>query len=315
VAGREAEVSAKVLFTALNAGQWRATVQDVRVHGFVPVPAPLLLAALPAGLGLLPGAVNPDGPAALHWAAAPPPLLRPRGLTEFDIDVTAMVLTALLPAAGWRMPSIGGPGEGRASLPVNLGGGRIGFHLGPDADVAPPSLPDADATTRATVVPEIPADRGLAALAEAALFSGDVRPAIEGFRRALVAQPDNDFARERLFQLLGAAPDGLVELEALADDCLLARPNFLLAMVAKAVAAAEDGRAPEAGWLYARVASEAEAAGEILDEIAARLAAVEQFTLAGDPDAAAVALDKAKARRPEHPGVRRAVAARAKAPR
>jgi hypothetical protein len=233
-----------------------------------------------------------------------------------------------LPAAGWRLPALGdgagrdgagadaGGDEALVSLPVNLGAGRIGFALGRAGDVGAvaPAVPvDADATTRATVVvPEAPADRGLAALAEAALFSGDVRPAIEGFRRALVAQPDNDFARERLFQLLGASPDGQVEAEALADDCLLARPNFLLALVAKAVAAAEDGRAPEAGWLYARVASEAEAAGEILDETAARLAAVEQFTLAGDHDAAAVALDKARARRPDHPGVRRAAAARAK---
>jgi hypothetical protein len=322
VAGREAEVSAKVAFTALAQGQWRVNLHDARVHGFVPIPAPLLLAALPAALGLFagPDATDPTGaPAQIHWTAAAPPLLRPRGLTEFDLDVAAMVLVALLPAAGWRLPALGdGAGdEALASLPVNLGAGRIGFALGRAGEIveAAPLPPiDADATTRAIPmpIPDAPADRGLAALAEAALFTGDVRPAIEGFRRALVAQPDNDFARERLFQLLSASPDGLVELEALADDCLLARPNFLLALVAKAVAAAEDGRAPEAGWLYARVASEAEAAGELLDETAARLAAVEQFTLAGDHDAAAVALDKARARRPEHPGVRRAVAARVK---
>ena len=150
----------------------------------------------------------------------------------------------------------------------------------------------------------------MAALAEATLSTGEVRAATEGFRRALVAQPDNDFARERLFQLLGAASDGLRELETLADECLAARPDYALAQVAKAVAAAEDGRAPEAAWLFARVAAEAEAAGEVLDEVAARVAAAEQFTRAGDHDAATAALQRALLLRPEHAAAKRAWAAR-----
>jgi hypothetical protein len=299
VAGREAEVSTKIAVVAQPEGLWRITLHDARVHGFVPVPAPLLLAALPAALGLAPRSAHVP----THWTASPPALLRPRGLTETDVDVAGIVLVSVLPAAGWRLPSR----EGLVSRPIEIGAGRIGFNLGPDESDRPAFMVPA-----AEPPSVLPADRGLAALAEAALYAGEVRSATEGFRRALFAQPDNDFARERLFQLLSAASDGLAEVEALADDCLLARPNFLLALVAKAVAAAEDGRAPEAAWLYTRVASEAEAAGELFDEVAARVAAAEQFSRAGDEASAGTALEQALERRPEHAAARRAVADRAR---
>jgi hypothetical protein len=310
VAGREAELSAKVAFDVQPEGLWRITFRDARVHGFVPIPAPLLLAALPAALGLV-GPVT-DAPVAAtakvgHWSASPPALVRPRGLTEWDVDVSQLVLVSLLPAAGWRLPARGGLASRPIDLGVGAGGlsGRLGFALAPRGESEPVVAADA------VSFPTSP-DRGLAALAEAALFAGEVRPATEGFRRALVVEPDNDFARERLFQLLSASPDGLSELEALADDCLVARPHFLLALVAKAVAAAEDGRAPEAAWLYARVAAEAEAAGEVFDEVAARVAAAEQFARAGDEDAAQVSLQTALARRPEHAGARRGLVAGAR---
>jgi hypothetical protein len=310
VAGREAELSAKVVVGTEPGGQWRITLVDARVHGFVPVPAPLLLAGVPAALGLLAGGTGAGGDLghAHHWATIAPSLVHARGLTEFDLDIAAVVLVALLSAAGWRLPSR----EGLVSLPLGLGDGRVAFALGVDPDPVTRDPAGAGANGSAA---QASSERGLASLAEAALFAGEVRAATEGFRQALAAEPDNDFARERLFQLLGASSDGLPELETLADDCLLARPNFLLGLVAKAVAAAEDGRAPEAAWLYSRIAAEAEAAGEVIDEVAARVAAAEQFIRAGEESSAVVALEKALAVRPDHAGARRAVAARAEGTR
>jgi hypothetical protein len=302
VAGREAELSAKVGFAETSEGWWRITLHDARVHGFVPLPAPLLLAALPVALGV--GAMDETrGGERMppHWSARPPALLRGRGLTEIDVDVAQLVLTSVLPAAGWRLPAR----TDLRSRPVDVGAERIAFSLTPEAS-APPALTAADDLAAR---PAPASERGLAVLAEAALVAGEVRPATEGFRRALAAEPDNGFARERLFQLLASMPDGLTELEALADDALLSRPGFHLALVGKAVAAAEDGRAGEAAWLYARLAGEAETAGEILDETAALVAAAEQWDRAGDADAAQAAREKIAARRPGNAGPRRGLGA------
>ena len=131
VAGREADLTAKVTVVPRPAGWWRVTLQDARVHGFVPVPAPLLLdrAAGRAGPCRAGGQRAPRLRAG-HWAIRAPALLRARGLTEADIDASELVLVSVLASAGWRLPAR----DGLESRPVDLAAGRLGFAL------APPSL-------------------------------------------------------------------------------------------------------------------------------------------------------------------------------
>ncbi len=295
IAGRTAGVSAKAVLVPRPEGAYRIALRDARVHGYLPVPAPLLLASLPVALGFVVEAGGQGEVARTtgrHWMASPPSLIDVRGLTEIDLRASEAALTALLASAGWRLPSL----EGLVSQPLAVSGERLTFALVPESR---------DPVASSETLPDVP-DRGFAALAEAALFAGEVRAAAEGFRRALDAQPDNDFARERLFQLLGAQHGGLRELERLADECLEQRPGFSVALVAKAVAAAEDGRHAEAGWLYSRLAARAEEDGEALDEVTARLAAAAALAKADDEEGAWGALDRATVLRPLHPGVRAA---------
>jgi hypothetical protein len=300
VAGRQAELTARLTVSERPGGAWRFALSQARLHGFLAIPAPLLLAALPAALGL--------GEGGTHWALRPPALVHTRGLTEWDLDLVDLVLVARLVEGGWRMPGR----EQLESRPVELGEGRVSFTLGPPSDgltndrhhedekdgekddheAGEPRLAEA---RMATVV-----DRGLAALAEAAFSAGELRPAAEGFRRALAAEPGNDFARERLFQLLASFPDGLRELEGLCDGSLESQPDFALALTGKAVAAAELGRPDQSAAIYARLAAKAQAQGEVVEEAAAQMAAAEQLMRARDAAAASVALERVLTLRPGH---------------
>jgi hypothetical protein len=334
VAGREAELTAKLTVSTVaarpgaTAGTWRFALTEARLHGFVAIPAPLLLAGLPAALGLLADGVGATGseegrarasvstdaqdadvdddrlpgplaaPSAAHWAMRSPALIRPRGLTEWDVDLAELVLVARLAPAGWRLPAR----ERLESRPVAIAEGRLAFALGRPGDVPEPEGEgEGDGERRPGEV----AERGLAALAEAAFSAGELRPAAEGFRRALAAEPGSAFARERLFQLLGSFPDGMRELDSSCDAALEGQPDLGLALVGKAVAAAEGGRAADAAAIYTRLAVAAEADGETLDEAAAWMAAAEQLRRAGDQAAALGALERVLALRPDH-----AVAAR-----
>jgi tetratricopeptide (TPR) repeat protein len=290
VAGREAELTARLTVSARPGGAWRLALGEARLHGFVPIPAPLLLAALPAAVGL--------GEGGGHWAMRPPALLHGRGLTEWDLSLCELVLVARLVETGWRLPAR----DGLESRPLEVADGRLRFTLGaPDQEGAGEGEQDVDGHGEhgGERVAEV-AERGLAALAEAAFSAGELRPAAEGFRRALAAEPDSAFARERLFQLLASFPDGLRELEGLCDGVLAEQPELALALTGKAVAAAEGGRPEEAATIYARLAVSAHAAGEPLEEAAAQMAAAEQLQRAGDAAAASIALERVLALRPEH---------------
>ncbi|HEY0705857.1 MAG TPA: hypothetical protein VGG33_03625 [Polyangia bacterium] len=282
----EAELTCRVAFEGLAGGVWRVALRDTRLHGTLPVPAPLLLAALPAALGLAPETVTTQP----HRAMVPPPLIQPRGVTEWDVDVVTLALLDELVTAGFRLPAR----AGLRAAPVELSDGRLLFRLVSEGEEASHAAPDEAGVQ----------DRGLAALAEVAFCAGEVRAAAEGFRRALDAEPNNLFARERLLQLLASFPEARLDLEALAEEHLSqhAAGEAGLALVAKAVAALADERETEAAWLYARVAAAAAANGEPLEEAAARLAAASVFFKSGDEEAALTAVERVLALRPAHAG-------------
>ncbi|HEY0712035.1 MAG TPA: hypothetical protein VGF45_05140, partial [Polyangia bacterium] len=287
IGDERAELTCRVGFEEQAGGVWRVALRDARLHGALPVPAPLLLAALPAALGLTAEAEQ------AHYALTPPPLVRTRGLTEWDVDVAALALLSELVPAGFRLPAR----DGLVCLPVEREGDRLVFRLKSEGAVGDPVAP-----AQEHGVDDGVEDRGLAALAEVALCAGEVRAAAEGFRRAIDAEPANGFARERLLQLLATFPEARLDLEALADETIAKQSvaETGVALVAKAIAARDDERETEAAWLYARLAAGAAAHHEVLEEAAARLAAAEVLLASGDEESARTALERVLTLRPGH---------------
>jgi tetratricopeptide (TPR) repeat protein len=296
----EAELTCKAAFEGLTGGLWRVALRDIRLHGAFPVPAPLLLAALPAAFGLLAAGRVEGEPT--HFALTAPPLVRTRGVTEWDVDVAGLALLNELVSAGYRLPAR----AGLVSAPVERDGDRLVFRLIAAHEGTERATTEPVTSTPQLHVEEGIEDRGLAALAEVAFCGGEVRAAAEGFRRALDAEPDNGFARERLLQLLATFPEARLDLEALADETIAKQSltEVGVALVAKAVVALDDERETEAAWLYARLAAGAAAHHEPLDEAAARLAGARVLMKSGDDEAALTALERVLVLRPTHAGAR-----------
>ena len=111
IAGRVAEVTVPVTPVPGPGGLLRLRFDVPRVYGWLPLPAPLLLAGLAAA------------PRVGGWAGAEPPLVRFPGLARWELDVRELILLALLPARGWRLPD-----RGRvelAAVAVEEGGLRL----------------------------------------------------------------------------------------------------------------------------------------------------------------------------------------------
>jgi tetratricopeptide (TPR) repeat protein len=108
-------------------------------------------------------------------------------------------------------------------------------------------------------------------------------------------------------QLLSASAATLGEVEEVASAMLARTPDFAPALLAKAVAAGERGRAREAASAYALLAAHWEALGARVDEASARMAAAEQHLAAGDAAAATTEVERALERQPDHRGAWRAL--------
>ena len=147
----------------------RLSMFDLRVYGFLPVPPPLLVAALFTALGAAPSREPENGVASL---------VHLEGATDLEIDVRELALLALLPMHGWRMPErhhLDG-----TALRAEAASQRL--------TVAFFSSQDAPDTAGSPATPDRLADHTAAmsrlAAAESALLAGDVARAIESYRQA-----------------------------------------------------------------------------------------------------------------------------------
>jgi hypothetical protein len=269
--GRQAHFTARARLGLIEPSRLRLTVHDIRVYGFLPVPAPMLGVAIFSALGARrPGEGAGSGKHA-SWASS---LLEMVGSSALEISALELSLFALLAAHGWRLP------ERRAARleALELGVDRLKLrwsNQGPRPD--PAELVEAPERR----FPE----------AESALAAGDLPFALSAYRQAHAQTPDDRFVRGRLLQLLAASPDRLPELAAVLSlekaDC----PDAPMSLLTEALLASQRGQSAEAAGYYHRLAVLAEMAGETLDETCARLAAAQEYERAGDLEGARTELE------------------------
>ena len=255
IAGRVAEVTVPVTPVPGAGGLLRLRFDVPRVYGWLPLPAPLLLAGLAAA------------PRVGGWAGAEPPLVRFPGLSRWELDVRELVLLALLPARGWRLPDCGR--VELAAVGVEEGGLRLRLAEGEPAGGGP-----ADESER------------LLQDGDAALMAGESRPALEAYRQALALTPDLEAASDRILSLLAVAGDpGALEAEARRRAEVV--PRAVWPALAKAAAAAERGRQADAAALYQALADELGRQDQPYDRACALSAAAAALERAGQAEQAA----------------------------
>ena len=286
VGEREVGFTARARLVPVPPRRARLAFHDLRVYGFLPVPAPMLVSALFATLGAQPGSGGQAVGAALPVGA---PLLWTDGPTDLELELLEAALLGLLPEHGWRLPE-----RGRVqALSVDGDDGRLFIRYGAG---------DRPAALAADPLAEYDQSRKRHAAAEAALGQGDLAGATDAYRRLDPLAAGDRFAVGRLLQLLSSS--ALSEAESLAAAALERWPGFVPALLAQAAAAGESGRRDEALLLYEGLATEADAAADRAWALVA--AARERARLEGAP-AALATLERAVAGSPGHRGAARAL--------
>ncbi len=280
VGEHEAEFTALAGVTLSQPARARLVIFDVRLFGFLPVPAPSLATALCAALGATRREDGQAEPAPL------PALLRLQGLADLDVDLLELALLAVLPMSGWRLP------ERQDVRAGTMAGGQhsdrltLSFTDSPEEGAAEIALQDRLATHAAL--------SARFAGAESALLAGDVRAASEAYRQA---SPDDRLATERLLWLLASAAGTLPEAEALAGAALARWPDCAAAFLVQAMAAAERGLWADAALLYERFGERARREGDLSDYACACWAAARLWVRADNESRALLDLDAALASR------------------
>lgn len=294
---REVEMTALAALSTLPPRGASLCVYDVRAYGFLPLPAPLVVMALFSALGAEP-------PTSLDHASdgVLPPLLHIRGPADIRLDVCDLVMLAILPMHGWRLPE-------RGQVHVRVAGG------GAHATRVPLVFSLADAATPADPLldndlgPEAYEFREFAARCapmEDALARGDVTSALGLLRALAPLDGDDRVGTTRLLQLLLAGTNTLTEAGELAQAALTRWSDFAPGLLALAVVASERGQPDEAAELFERVAQLSAEKGQGEDESCALLAAARQWASAGQPEQALATLERSLLYRPSLRPVARA---------
>lgn len=287
--GREVELVASAVVSPLPPRGASLCICDVRAYGFLPVPAPLVVTALFSALGAETPANRDSTP-----ELALPPLLHIRTAADVRIDACELVMLAMLPMYGWRMPE-------RSQVQIRVAGGvaksnhvPLVFSLA-EGDAGSDPLLDQDANPDAYATREFAAR---CAPVEDALARGDIATAASQLRALAPLENEDRVGTVRLLQLLLAGHDTLGEAEEMAQAALSRWPELLSGTLALAVVAAERGQAAEAAAFYEELAQHAMAQGHQEDASAALLAAARQLAASGEDEQALLALERALALRP-----------------
>lgn len=286
--GREVEVTILAAIAPSPPRSATLSIYGVRCYGFLPVPAPLVLAALCSALG----AESPSSRPSLVDLALPP-LIQLRGAAEVRIDVCELAMLAILPMHGWRLPE-------RSQVQIRVAGGAAqATHIPLVFSYLDPMSP-AQPLLGEDVIPAVLAMRDFAARSapvEEALARGDVDSALVQLRALAPVEAGDRVGARRLLQVLVAAQDTLAEAGEVARAALARWPDFPPAVLALAVLAGERGQPAEAATLYQRLAELSAAQGRGEDESCALLAAARQHARAGVTERALSCLGRALARR------------------
>lgn len=271
--GHEAFLTARSGFADAS-GAVRLSLYDVRVYGFLPIPAPLVATAFLRALG-----------SDSDW-------VRVAGLAQAELDLLDLILLELMVAQGWRLPDR----AGAEVVAVPAMGDRLMLRFrvraeGADVDAAP--------VGSEAFVEDERGRRQLDAV-ERMLAAGDVPGALVALRAMDPVGCGARFAAGRLLAVLAAHDATLDEAEERAGAALERWPDFVPGWLAKGTAAAARGRPVEAAEAYERLALLANAEGASLDVAASLVAAAGQRARAGDAGAATRLLEQALAARPDH---------------
>ena len=271
VEGREADFTARVLVSPASRRRVRVTIDDVRVYGFLPVPAPLLGGAILAA-SLANG--QAEGRRALppHWT--------------LEVDVLDLAVFETFASRGFRLPDIS------AARLDTISVAPTGITLAWDSEPDRPRGDAAEITSPGAARPMAEAD-GL-------LASGDVGRALEVYRTA--ARGGVAEAERRVLEILVASPATLGEaaseitrVAAMAPDT----PDTPTLTLHAAVIAAERGDSVNAARAYTDAASTAAGRGETDDADLARLAAAREWLRAGKAENARPLLEVVLAANPD----------------
>ncbi len=275
-----------VAAVATESSRIRLSIEDLRIYGFLPVPAPVVARAILSSL-------VQARPGTRWW---------------IDFDPLEMALLETFAANGWRLPDAGGT----ALRTIEITAGRIalGWSGGGDDAPAPGAEDDgppisavvaaatmAAATTAATtpaVAPELDEADGL-------LARGDHRGALDAYRRVLARAPEGP-AATRVLEILVSSAAHLDEADELAGEILTRQPEAPLPLLVRAVAAAEHGDPALAADTYEQIATIARRRNEDEDVIIARLAAAEQWLRADKTERAYRLTEQVLATMPAHAG-------------
>jgi len=287
--GREVELTAAAVVAPLPPRGASLCVYDVRAFGYLPVPAPLVVNALFSALGAETPANRDSSP-----EDGLPPLLHIHSAADIRIDVCELVMLAMLPMYGWRLPD-------RSQIKIRVAGGAakanhvpLVFSLDDVAEAADPLL-DGDANPEAYPMREFTARAGAV---EDALARGDIATALGQLRALSPLEADDRVGTTRLLQLLLAGQSTLLEAQDVAQAALSRWPEYLPGTLALAVVAAERGQPAEAAAFWGEVAQLAAAQGRNEDASAAWLASGRQLVACGNDEQALAMLERALVLRP-----------------
>jgi tetratricopeptide (TPR) repeat protein len=280
IGGHEAEVTAHGTLQPWAPASARIHVHDLFVFGFLPVPAPSILKAFFLAL---------EGPTSDPTSGtALPPLVSAISPAEFQVELLELVLLAILPMQGWRMPK-------RKDVQLRLLAGTPGN--------APLSMVfsqrnahDDDPLTLPPEPHEIVRYReytGRIGVAEEALLHGDLATTQTLLQTYDPIESRDEFATLRLLQLFLASEETLTLAGKLASQALDRWPSMLPASIAQAVVAGKRQQYDESAAIYERVAEQLLASQKRFDASRALVAAAQSWAAAGQKDQATQVLERA----------------------
>jgi hypothetical protein len=243
---REVEMTALAALSTHSPRGVSLCVYDVRAYGFLPVPAPLVVMALFSALGAE-SPVSSD-----HAADSPlPPLLHIRGPAEIRLELCDLVMLAILPMHGWRLPE-------RSQVQLRVAGGGGARHaLAPEVfrsrmrgTTADDPLLDIDLDPEAYEMREFAAR---CAPVEAALARGDVTSALGQLSRVFPSRRRRSHGRGTSASASFGRREHIDRSRRTGQAALVRWSDFVPGLLALAVVASERGQSEEAAELFERV--------------------------------------------------------------
>lgn len=209
----------------------RALASEIRVHGYLPTPGPVIADRM---LIALLGAEE-----ASDFADRP----RRRSLCDVEVDAIGAALWHVMPPAGWRLPAV---------TDVEI----LSLHIGvPAAEVAfgPAGSRSGDLGVRPITL-ELARAHDLMYSADDALRTGQAEEAMRGYRALLAGGADQPFVIERILAVAAARPMWFIYGREVARQALGRWPQFAAGHSALAAINLAQGDAREAAGHLARVA-------------------------------------------------------------